>query len=143
MRTILIGLVLIGTAGFIGFQANKDYQLSQRCSASTPAELDTHYTEIKSGKFHQNKSYEVKYSFVVNGKTYTGKETLKKEPTDVETTMHYNPTNPSEHLLELKAAPNYAILGGMGLLGLGVAGFGIWSRKKNAGNSSDENSAEA
>jgi hypothetical protein len=67
-------------------------------NATAPGTLDENYTQVTS---HDNGttsiSYEVTYSFTVNGQQYKGKGTVGTEPQDPGCTVHYMKDNPAQN----------------------------------------------
>jgi hypothetical protein len=69
--------------------------------SSGPGTLDANYTiqtETRNGSVESVK-YVVTYKFDVNGKQYTGKDTISTEPSDPEVTVYYMADNPQENAL--------------------------------------------
>lgn len=98
------------------------------------AEYDSEYTErtIKVMRVPV-KTYEMKYSFTVNGKTYRGRRVLDKAPTSATLKVWYDPENPAIFSTspeeDLKAEKESSkstsmlwIAGVLGLMSLGTYG---------------------
>jgi hypothetical protein len=69
--------------------------------SSGPGTLDANYkieTETRNGSVESVK-YVVTYKFDVNGKQYTGKDTISTEPSVPEVTVYYMADNPQENAL--------------------------------------------
>lgn len=99
-----------------------DGEKSERCSAAVEARLDNQYTEIqkKRNGVVVSSEFEVSYTFDIDGQQYRGKETLPTEPTEVETTVFYNPENPSENELVQNERLGLYSLMGVGFIGVAI-----------------------
>ncbi len=99
---LFIGFVSItlGTTG-MWFFGNEVAQ-SLRCTAATHGVLSPTYDVIQ----HKRKGvvthceYSVRYHFEVDGKTFSGKDTIGTEPLSVNTSVRYDPTDPTNNELE-------------------------------------------
>ncbi len=70
--------------------------------SSGPGTLDTNYTvetTTSSSGYVESVKYVVTYKFEVNGKQYTGKDSISTEPTVPEVTVYYMKDDPQENAL--------------------------------------------
>lgn len=112
LATRLVALSLIAFGTFVGSIGYLEYAKISRCSFQTTAILDPTYTVTKTtGRRGTHTSYNVKYTFQVDGETFRGSDSLSREPDDIETTVYFNPNNPEENLLE---PSRFWIVGGIG-----------------------------
>ncbi|MEZ5941373.1 MAG: DUF3592 domain-containing protein [Planctomycetaceae bacterium] len=112
--------ILLGVGAYVVFGG--EMLRSQRCTATTTGELALSYTVNEKSRdgVVTSRSYDVNYSFDLDGRQYQGEETLATEPTDVEVTVRYNPENPEES--ELRAKNNIVFL----LIGTGMLAIGVY-----------------
>jgi hypothetical protein len=90
--------------------------------ASTRGELDEQYTEVRSRK--GGTRYEVTYSFAVDGRRYTGRDSIRDEPRSPGRAVYYDPSDPKDNGLSKEKDQPFAYAG------LFVAFLGLLSAGK-------------
>lgn len=99
-------------------------------NATASGTLDDNYTQVTT---HNNGStsvsYEVTYTFTVNGQQYKGKDTVSTEPQDPACTVYYMKDNPAENGLEPGHVDAKLRNFGFGFLALALIAY-IWGQWK-------------
>lgn len=99
---LLTGLLIVlgGIPIILGYFTYQVYSSHIRLNngTKTTAILDNKYTEVRSNR--RGTKYEVSYSFTVNGKSYSGDNSLTNKPASTDATVIYDPTDPSNNKLE-------------------------------------------
>jgi hypothetical protein len=121
---ILLGIFLL----FVGIVVISDTVSIPEDSPTTKAILDNEYSEITtSGKTTgKTKTYLIKYSYQVNGKTYRKSEKLSYEPKP-EMTVHYLKDKPEIAKIDISVNYTYVLYI---LVGLALVGYGIYRIRK-------------
>jgi hypothetical protein len=94
--------------------------------SSGPCELDSQYTKVtrKNGSV-ETASYEVSYTFLVLGKSYSGKAMIQWEPSTPEATVFYLAENPNDNgLTPNRLRGECFIIGGIALV-LSIIAYGF------------------
>ncbi|MGD0292280.1 MAG: hypothetical protein ABSB30_00330 [Terracidiphilus sp.] len=99
--------------------------------SSGPGTLDTNYTvqtETRNGSVESVK-YVVTYKFDVNGKQYTGKDTISTEPTAPEVTVYYMADNPQENALSQDRVKTFNLVCAIVAFVLVLIAYGLLPKK--------------
>lgn len=127
-KTFFVGFILVAVGIVASFVFYQDKAKSDRCTATVQGKLDDSYTIRVSKRygFETGRSYEVKYAFQVNGKTYRGQDKMDEEPKVADTTVQYDPNDPSNNQLNPKGQWYlFLIAGGLFVGGLLTWAFGL------------------
>jgi hypothetical protein len=99
--------VFIGGATFLlwasSSEKNQEQERKARCTSQARGKLNPKYqiitktTSIKFIPVSSKTTYDVTYTFQVNGATLTGKSNWAFEPTQLDVQVHYEPENPSNN----------------------------------------------
>lgn len=126
-----VGSILLLMSLIFGFVGIHHQLRATRCSATTQGLLEPKYTAetLTQLEIPYSESYLVRYSFQVQGRNYEGGDRLSTKPAMREVTVHYDPADPRDSLIELQPVSISWILL---TLGLGVFGilFFVWGVHK-------------
>jgi len=99
--------------------------------SSGPGTLDNNYTvqtETRNGSVESVK-YVVTYKFEVNGRQYTGKDTISAEPTVPEVTVYYMKDNPQENALSQGRIKTFNLVCAIAAFVLALIAYGLIPKK--------------
>jgi hypothetical protein len=89
----VVSLVVAVGASWPIYSAWHEVQQAKYRTAQVPGRLDPQYVR-RSRSRGLSVHYDITYRFSVNGIEYAGKDTTDEAPTEIGTTIHYDPTNP-------------------------------------------------
>lgn len=125
--SFLMASILIVMSLAFGFVAAHHHLRATRCSARTEGLLQQKYIAETTSELGipYTENYSVRYSFQIQGRNYEGHDRLSTEPVTLEVTVHYNPADPRDSLIEPQPV---SILSILLTLGLGVTGISFLVR---------------
>jgi hypothetical protein len=117
-----------------------------RYDSSGQGTLDTNYTvktETSSSGYVESVKYVVTYKFDVNGKQYTGKDSISTEPTVPEVTVYYMANDPQENALNQGRIKIFnLIVAGVAFL-IALIAYGLLPKKNRLGAGAALQAAQA
>ena len=99
----VVCLVVAVGASWPIYSAWHEVQQAKYRTARVPGRLDSKFvrrTQSRGLSVH----YDITFRFSVNGVEYPGKDTTDEAPTEIGTTVHYDPTNPANSQTEQHSA---------------------------------------
>src|SRR5262245_36152537 len=99
----VVCLVVAVGASWPIYSAWHEVQQAKYRTARVPGRLDSKFVRHSRSR-GLSVHYDITYRFLVNGVEYTGEDTTDDAPTEIGTTIHYDPTSPANSQTEQHSA---------------------------------------